>query len=74
MNPDLRARIARRLAELHSAAGTTREPFYEDDADAVIEILLAQLDEMNLHDDTGDPQDVGYMAAVGELREALRRG
>lgn len=30
--------------------------------------LASQLDEMTLHDDTGDPRDEGYMAAVRELR------
>jgi len=31
--------------------------------------LAEKLDEMTLHDETGDPRDVGYMAAVRELRE-----
>ncbi len=35
------------------------------------ERLAAKLDDMELHDDTGDPRDEGYMAAVNELREAL---
>jgi hypothetical protein len=40
---DLRARIARRLAELHGAADTTREPLYTDDADAAIAEVAAWL-------------------------------
>lgn len=35
--------------------------------------LEGKLDEMTLHDDTGDPQDVGFMAAVNELRELVSR-
>lgn len=31
--------------------------------------LTEKLDEMALHDETGDPRDDGYMAAVRELRE-----
>lgn len=31
--------------------------------------LVEKLDEMQLHDDTGDPRDEGYMAAVNEMRE-----
>lgn len=31
--------------------------------------LASKLDEMALHDDTGDPRDEGYMAAIRELRE-----
>lgn len=31
--------------------------------------LAEKLDEMTLHDETGDPRDEGYMAAVGELRD-----
>lgn len=37
-------------------------------------ILSAKLDDMQLHDDTGDPRDEGYMAAVDELRRWLRHG
>jgi ribosomal 50S subunit-associated protein YjgA (DUF615 family) len=33
--------------------------------------LQAKLDEMQLHDGTGDPRDEGYMAALEELREWL---
>lgn len=39
MESDLRERLARRLAELHGAADTTREPLYGDDADAVLAVL-----------------------------------
>src|SRR5580700_4617310 len=31
--------------------------------------LAEKLDEMTLHDETGDPRDAGYMAAVRELKE-----
>ncbi len=31
--------------------------------------LSEKLDEMTLHDETGDPRDQGYMAAVRELRD-----
>jgi hypothetical protein len=31
--------------------------------------VKAKLAEMELHDDTGDPRDEGYMAAVNELAE-----
>lgn len=31
--------------------------------------LAEQLDDMTLHDETGDPRDKGYMAAVRELRD-----
>jgi hypothetical protein len=34
-----------------------------------LEALAEQLDEMTLHDETGDPRDEGYMDAVRELRE-----
>ena len=34
--------------------------------------LARKLDEMQLHDDTGDPYDEGYMAAIQELRKAFR--
>lgn len=37
-------------------------------------ILSAKLDAMQLHDDTGDPHDEGYMAAVAELREWMHGG
>ena len=35
------------------------------------EALAAKLDDMTLHDETGDPRDLGYMAAVRELRDWL---
>jgi hypothetical protein len=31
--------------------------------------LTEKLDDMTLHDETGDPRDEGYMAAVRELRD-----
>lgn len=31
--------------------------------------LTEKLDEMTLHDETGDPRHQGYMAAVRELRD-----
>lgn len=31
------------------------------------------LNEMQLHDDTGDRHDAGYMSAVNEVREWLKR-
>jgi hypothetical protein len=31
--------------------------------------LVEKLDEMTLHDETGNPRDAGYMAAVREIRE-----
>jgi hypothetical protein len=31
--------------------------------------LAEKLDDMTLHDETGDPRDEGYMAAVRELRD-----
>jgi hypothetical protein len=34
-----------------------------------LEALAEQLDEMTLHDETGDPRDEGYMDAARELRE-----
>ena len=37
-------------------------------------ILSAKLDDMALHDDTGDPRDEGYMAAIEELREWMAGG
>ena len=37
-------------------------------------IVSAKLDDMTLHDDTGDPRDEGYMDAVNELRHWLRYG
>lgn len=37
----------------------------------VIELLRAQLDEMRLHEDTGDPSDEGYMNAIRELDDWL---
>jgi hypothetical protein len=33
--------------------------------------LAAKLDDMTLHDETGDPHDKGYMNAVRELRDWL---
>jgi hypothetical protein len=36
-----------------------------------LEGLAEQLDEMTLHDETGDPRDEGYMAAVRDLRDWL---
>lgn len=39
--------------------------------DLITPILSAKLKDMQLHDDTGDPHDEGYMAAVNELREWL---
>jgi hypothetical protein len=33
--------------------------------------LADKLDDMTLHDETGDPRDEGYMAAVRELRDWL---
>ena len=35
--------------------------------------LAEKLDDMTLHDETGDPRDEGYMAAVRELRDWLAR-
>jgi hypothetical protein len=35
----LREKIARSIAEVHGAVGTTREPLYTDDADAVLAAL-----------------------------------
>lgn len=37
--------------------------------DVLTPILSAKLNDMTLHDDTGDPRDIGYMAAVEEIRE-----
>lgn len=34
--------------------------------------LLTALQGLELHDDTGDPQDVGYMNALRDVRELLR--
>jgi hypothetical protein len=33
--------------------------------------LREKLDEMTLHDETGDPRDEGYMDAVREIRDWL---
>jgi hypothetical protein len=33
--------------------------------------LADKLDDMTLYDETGDPRDEGYMAAVRELRDWL---
>jgi hypothetical protein len=33
--------------------------------------LAEKLDDMTLHDETGDPRDEGYMGAVRELRDWL---
>jgi hypothetical protein len=33
--------------------------------------LAEKLDDMTLHDETGDPRDEGYMDAVRELRDWL---
>jgi hypothetical protein len=41
--------------------------------DSLLVALAAQLDEMTLHDDTGDPRDEGYMAAVRELRGWIKK-
>jgi hypothetical protein len=35
------------------------------------EALETKLDEMELHENTGDPRDEGYMAAWREFRDAL---
>jgi hypothetical protein len=40
-------------------------------AEACFTALGAKLDDMELHDDTGDPRDEGYMAAITEIREWL---
>lgn len=40
----------------------------------VTPILGGKLDEMTLHDDTGDAHDEGYMAAIHELRDWLEHG
>jgi hypothetical protein len=42
-----------------------------DDDDSRRGALAAKLDDMTLHDETGDPRDEGYMDAVRELREWL---
>jgi hypothetical protein len=40
-----------------------------DDSRTEPATLPEKLDEMTLHDETGDPRDQGYMAAVRELRD-----
>ena len=42
------------------------------DTPPLLSALLAKLDDMQLHDDTGDPADIGYQSAVDELREWAR--
>jgi hypothetical protein len=37
----------------------------------ILDTLAAKLDDMTLHDETGDPRDEGYMDAVRELRDWL---
>lgn len=37
-----------------------------------LEALRVKLDDMELHDATGDPVDVGYMDAISEIREWLK--
>jgi hypothetical protein len=34
----------------------------------ILAALASKLDEMTLHDETGDPHDEGYMTAVREMR------
>jgi hypothetical protein len=36
-----------------------------------VEDVRAAIDELRLHDDTGDPLDVGYMRALDDLAERL---
>lgn len=42
--------------------------------DMLTPILGAKLDSMELHDDTGDSHDEGYMDAIHELRDWLEHG
>lgn len=38
---------------------------------AVLSVISDRLDELALHDDTGDPRDAGYMAALADVRATL---
>jgi hypothetical protein len=42
-----------------------------ESAEALLANARTALEEMRLHDDTGDPRDVGYMAAVNEFAAVL---
>lgn len=59
-----------RIAELEAAG-----PVVVTDADrwfTKVRDLATKLEEMELHDDTGDPYDMGYMRAVREMQAALK--
>lgn len=38
---------------------------------AVQKVVADHLDALNLHEETGDPRDLGYMAALADVRESL---
>lgn len=38
---------------------------------AVLSVISDCLDELTLQDDTGDPRDEGYMAALADVRATL---
>lgn len=41
---------------------------------AVFSVIADRLDELALHDDTGDLRDEGYMAALADVRTTLLEG